>query len=115
MRVPEGPILPHQSFGDPDCCGTLWPLARESDPGVADIICNECDAVVKTVPVGDVERTIREMEFSLDMCNPTCPHCRKENLITGFSEIMAFTCRHCGRLVRLSDDPSVDQIFGPEE
>lgn len=75
MRVPEDPILPHQYFGDPDCCGTLWPLVRESDPGVADIICNECDVVVKTVPVADLQRTIREMEFSLEMCNPTCPHC----------------------------------------
>jgi hypothetical protein len=104
MRVPEGPILPHQNFGDPECCGTLWPLIREDAPELANIICNECEVVVKTVPVDDLQRALREMEFSLDMCNPTCPHCGKENLITGFSEILAFTCRHCGKAVRLSND-----------
>ena len=70
---------------------------------------------MKTVAVADLERTLREMEFSLDCCNPTCPHCGKENLITGFSEMLALTCRHCGKLVRLSDDPNIDRIFGPEE
>lgn len=114
MRVPEGPILPHQCFGDPDCCGTPWPLVLENDRGVAEIICNACDAIVKTVPVADVQRTIREMEFSLEMCNPVCPHCGKENLITGFSEMFIFTCRHCGEVVKVDDDPEGDDNLGPE-
>jgi hypothetical protein len=29
--------------------------------------------------------------------------------------MMAYTCRGCGRLVRLSDDPGVEKFFGPEE
>ena len=108
MPLSEGPILPHQDFGDPDCCGTLWPLIRTDQPELADIICNECDVVVKTVPIADLERTLREMEFALDMCSETCPHCGKENLFAGFSEILAYTCRHCGKAVKVAGDADVD-------
>jgi hypothetical protein len=68
VRVPEGPILPHSEFGDPECCGTLWPLVRDDNPDVADIMCNECEAVVKTVPVNELQRTLDEMELALDSC-----------------------------------------------
>jgi hypothetical protein len=44
-----------------------------------------------------------------------CPHCGAANVISGFSLMMAFTCRECGELVRLSDDPAMDQIFGSEQ
>jgi hypothetical protein len=39
-------MLPHQSFGDPDCCGCLNGVVRGDQ---ADIVCNECEAVVRTV------------------------------------------------------------------
>jgi len=103
MRVPEGPILPHQDFGDPECCGTLWPLIREDQPDTADIICNECDVVVKTVAVADLQRTLDEMELTLDVCTAKCPHCGKVNVFTGFSEMLAYTCRECGAAVKVSD------------
>jgi uncharacterized protein (DUF983 family) len=54
------------------------------------------------------------MELTLDFCSEECPHCGKVNLITGFSVTMAYTCRGCGELVRLSDDPDVDRFFGTE-
>jgi hypothetical protein len=44
-----------------------------------------------------------------------CPHCGKVNIFPGWSSMMAYTCRGCGALVRLSDDPGVERFFGPEE
>jgi len=29
--------------------------------------------------------------------------------------MMAFTCRECGKVVRLSDDPNFERFFGPGE
>jgi len=33
----------------------------------ADIVCGECDAVIRTVPIGDLDRVITDMELSLRM------------------------------------------------
>ena len=100
-RVPEGPILPHSDFGDADCCGTLWGLRRDDQPGIADIICNECGVTVKTVPSAELQRTLDTMELSLDSCTVECPHCGTVNLFAGFSSMLAFTCRECGEGVNL--------------
>ena len=50
----EGPIettLPHSDFGDPDCCGCLNGVIRGDQ---ADIVCNECGTVLRTVPAANV-------------------------------------------------------------
>ena len=39
--------LPHSDFGDPECCGCLNGVIRGDQ---ADIICNECGTVLRTVP-----------------------------------------------------------------
>ena len=44
-----------------------------------------------------------------------CPHCGKVNIFPGWSSMMAYTCRECGKVVRLSNDPGVEKFFGPEE
>jgi hypothetical protein len=79
----------------------------------AAIRCNECDALIRTVPTSDLERTLTEMELTLDCRTEMCPHCKKVNVISGFSELQVYTCRECGEVVKLSDDPNVDRIFGP--
>jgi DNA-directed RNA polymerase subunit RPC12/RpoP len=103
-REIEGPILPHSDFGDPDCCGTLWPLERPGQPGTADIICNECDAVVRTVPTADLQRTLDEMESTLEVASAKCPHCGAVNLFPGFTQMLAYVCTECGEPVKVSDD-----------
>lgn len=65
-----GTTLPHSDFGDPDCCGCLCGIVRGDQ---ADIKCNECDVVVRTVPAADLQKTIDEMELTLDMCSEMCP------------------------------------------
>jgi hypothetical protein len=59
-------------------------------------------------------RILTELELTLDFSTEMCPHCGKVNVISGFSELMAYTCRECGEVVRLSDDPDIDRIFGRE-
>jgi hypothetical protein len=88
--------LPHSSFGDPDCCGCLNGILRGDQ---ADIVCNECASVVRTVPSVELRQTLTEMELTLDMCIEMCPYCRLVNVLPGFSRVLAFTCRECGQVV----------------
>src|ERR1044071_9714178 len=69
-----GTTLPHSEFGDADCCGCLNGISRGEQ---ADIVCNECDAVVRTVPAAELQQTLTEMELSLDMSTEMCPQLRQ--------------------------------------
>jgi hypothetical protein len=113
MKKPEEwPILAHADFGADDCDGCLFPVITGDR---ADITCNSCGAVVRSVPVEDLQRTFDEMELSLESCaTEMCPHCRHVNVFPGWQGMMAYTCEKCGVVVRLSDDPNVDRIFGAE-
>jgi hypothetical protein len=95
----EGPVettLPHSSFGDEDCCGCLTGIVRGE---VVEIACNECGAVIRTVPVTELQNALDEMELTLDVCSEMCPYCRSVNVLPGFSRMLAFTCRNCGKAV----------------
>jgi uncharacterized protein (DUF983 family) len=59
-----------------------------------------------------LQQTLTKMELTLDLCSAVCPHCEAVNLFPGFSQIMAFTCKECGEVVKLSDDPEVERFFG---
>ena len=105
--------MPHQSFGASNCCGCLNAVTRGDE---ADIVCGECDAIIRTVSAGDVDRVLTEMELSLDVSSEQCQkqHCQSVNILTGFSLVMAYTCRNCGEVVRLSDDSDVERFFGSD-
>ena len=97
------PFLPHQSCGDPDCCGLSWGVLRADQPDTADIIGNDCKAIVRTVP-GRRSATHSER----DGINPrrgecTTPPLRKRESISGVSEMLVFVCNECGESVRISD------------
>ena len=82
----EGPIettLPHSDFGDPECCGCLNGVIRGDQ---ADIVCNECGTVLRTVPVANVGQTLTELELTLEVASEMCPHCGSVNLFPGFSK-----------------------------
>jgi hypothetical protein len=109
----DWPILAHADFGAEDCCGCLWPVIRGDQ---ADITCNECAVIVCTVTVADLQRTYDEMELSLEaFATEMCPNYGHVIVFPGWSTMMAYTCRSCGKVVRLSDDPNVERIFGPDE
>src|SRR4030095_14026594 len=93
-----GAAIPHESFGGPECCGCLNGIIRGDQ---ADIICNECEVVVRTVPAANLQRTLDEMELALDTASELCPHCGKGNLFPAFSRVEAYICRECGRSVQI--------------
>ena len=99
---PVGTMLPHADFGDPDCCGCLNGVIRGHQ---ADIVCNECAAVIRTVPVADLQRTLDTMELALNSCTELCQHCGKVNVFPGFSRMTVFTCRECGEPLSLPGYP----------
>ena len=113
MEKPEEwPLLAHADFGAEDCCGCLWPVISGNR---ADITCNECGVVVRSVPTAELQHTNDEMELSLGSCaTEMCPHCKHVNLFPGWQNMMAYTCAKCGKGIRLSDDPNIERIFGPE-
>ena len=103
MEAREYPdyILPHSDFGDPDCCGLLFPVARGDQ---SDITCDECGLALKSIPAGDLRRTLDQMELTLDVATEKCSDCGTMNLFPGFSKMLAFTCRECGQAVGVDDN-----------
>jgi hypothetical protein len=86
------PIIPHADVENVDCCGCLVVVERGN---LADLTCNECDAVVSTVPIERAAAILAEME-SKEICSARCSHCGTLNIFPGFSAIEAFVCSECG-------------------
>jgi tRNA(Ile2) C34 agmatinyltransferase TiaS len=101
--------LPHEYFGNPDCCGCLTGIVCGDQ---AEIVCTECNAVIGSVTSTELRQTLTEMQLSLDVASANCPHCGAVHLSAGFSELRAFTCRQCGAVTKLADDPMADRLFG---
>jgi hypothetical protein len=89
-------VLPHSAFGDPECCGCLCGIIENDQ---AEIFCNECEEVIRTVPASELRNTLDHMELALDVATAICPHCRAVHLFPGFTRVGAFVCRECGKSV----------------
>ena len=98
-----GTWIPHQIFGDPECGGFLYGIIRGAEGFIE---CNDCDAVIRTLPAADLRHALNEMESGLEIATEQCPHCGKVNLFPTFSKMMIYVCRECGEMVKLSDGPS---------
>jgi len=98
------PIIPHENVADVDCCGCLMVRVRN---GLAEILCNECGAAIRTVPIAEVHAAMSELAGTEVVCSAVCPFCRAINTFPGVTAIMAFTCRECGEGVGV--EPSVQQ------
>jgi Zn finger protein HypA/HybF involved in hydrogenase expression len=48
----------------------------------ADIVCNDCGAVVQNVPAGEAQNTLIEMS-SGEVATAKCPHCGSVNVFDG--------------------------------
>ena len=86
------PIIPHEVATGADCCGCLIVQVRGDQ---ADITCNGCGAVVRTVPVELASAVMVEIA-STQICSARCAHCGALNTFSGFSAIEAFICSECG-------------------
>ncbi len=91
------PIVPHEGAGV-ECCGCLIVQVRGDH---ADITCNECGAVVRTVPAECAAAALVEMASGA-ICSARCTHCGALNTFPGFSAIEAFICSECGEGVAVS-------------
>jgi hypothetical protein len=90
------PVVPHE-VADPsvECDGCLIVKYRGDR---ADLICNECSALIRTVPADQVETALTEMLWSSgELASATCPHCGHVNTFPGFSSMLAFICSECGK------------------
>jgi hypothetical protein len=87
-------VIPHSDFGDAECCGCLCGIVQGED---AEVVCNECGIVVRRVRAAELDKTLNEMELSLEVASAMCQHCGSVNLVPGFSQILAFVCQNCGR------------------
>jgi hypothetical protein len=99
-ELPDYPLIPHSDCGDPECCGCIVPSYRGSQ---ADLVCNECGLFFQTVAANEVAARLAQLAPELEICNATCPHCGSHNVFTGFSSMIAFRCRHCGRGVVINE------------
>jgi hypothetical protein len=93
------PIIPHEHVADVDCCGCLMVSVHE---GEADILCNECGTVIRTLPVGAVKAAILEMAQTDTICSARCTHSGALNTFLRFSTIEAFICSECGQGVSVN-------------
>lgn len=92
------PIIPHEDVEKVDCCGCLV-VGKCGD--LANLTCNECGVVVRTVPLDRAAAALAEMESS-EICSARCTHCGALNVFPGFSAIEAFVCSECGEGVAVN-------------
>jgi hypothetical protein len=88
------PIISHEDVADVRCCGCL--IVRERD-GQAEVLCNECAAVIRTVPLEDVDAVMTELAGTDVFCSAVCQHCGAVNTFPGMTAIEAFICRECNQ------------------
>ena len=81
-------------FGDAECCGCLNGIIAD---GLGKVVCNECGEVLRCVPPADLETTLLEMENGLDVVVDTCEYCGTVNRFSGFTQMLVWTCKNCGR------------------
>jgi hypothetical protein len=69
----------------------------------ADIVCNECRAVIRTVRVGDVQSVMSEMAQTDVISSARSTHCSALALNTfpRMSSVEAFICSECGEGIAL--------------
>ena len=99
-------IIPHEWLGAVDCCGCIIPVIRGDE---ADLVCNECGGVVRTVPNNKLQQTLERLAASEDMTSAICSHCGALNVFPGFSAIEAFICSECGEGVAVKHPISVKE------
>lgn len=86
-------MMIYLSFPWRDCCGCLIAVERGN---VADLVCNECGALIRTVAMGEVSQALLRLAMEQGICSATCTHRGAVNTFPGFTSIQAFICRECG-------------------
>jgi hypothetical protein len=90
-------VVPHAAHGDPKCRGIV--MAMEKSGKLAELTCNQCGVVVRTVLLVNAEQELLRMAIGLGVCTETCPRCGRVNEFTGFEAMKAYRCEECGERV----------------
>ena len=93
------PIVRHDQVADVECCGCL--IVRVCGDR-ADITCNECGMVIRTVPATEAAGAMNTLMIevvSSAMCTAFCPYCGTLDWFPGVSALEAFVCSECGEAV----------------
>lgn len=69
---------------------------------LANLVCNECAAVVRTVARKELDLVLAEMSLADGFVPEICPYCGSVNLFAGFTKMEAYVCRQCGKGVAKS-------------
>jgi hypothetical protein len=77
-------------------------IVAEIEGETVKLVCNECEAVV-----GMENLSILTQLLGLECAKAMCPYCGMANTFPGFTEMIAYTCKHCGRGVEPAP-PSVN-------
>jgi len=89
--------LQHSSHGDPACCGCLGVRIHNR---LANIFCNKCGVVVRTIRASGLQKTLAEMDIALALATTQCPCCGYVHLVEpGIDKLFAFVCPKCGQSV----------------
>jgi hypothetical protein len=75
------PLVPHSSHGDPECCGLFLPKERGD---MADLVCNECGAVLCSVAFHEADAMLRQMAMEEGLCTEVCPMCGENESLSRF-------------------------------
>ncbi len=86
-------IVSHKSLGAA-CFGCIVVVPRGSR---ADLVCNECAKVVRTVPLAEAELELMQMTVLRGLCSAVCEHCGIQRMFSGLTSSEAFICPGCGQ------------------
>ena len=75
---------------------------NELEDGHANIVCNECGALIRNVPTDEAPQILLRMVMDQGMCSATCEYCGLLNTFPGFTSIEAFICRESGEGVSVT-------------
>jgi hypothetical protein len=84
-------IVPHESLGA-DCCGCIVAVLRGDE---ADLVCNECNSLIRTMPTAEAEKTLCSSRFHMRSVARKVSALHSDERIPGFSAMNTFTCREC--------------------
>jgi phage FluMu protein Com len=93
-------VVPHEIVAKVECCGCLVAM-RSGDN--AEIRCNECDALIDTVSLIDLQATMTKLAMPMwgEVMSERCPHCGALNVFPGFSRMDAYICKGCREGVKV--------------
>jgi hypothetical protein len=93
-------VVPHEIVAKIECCGCLVAIRSGEN---AEIRCNECDALIDTVPVNELDATMAKLAMPMweEVASEQCPHCGAVNVFPGSSAMDAYICKECGEGVQV--------------